>query len=507
MKKTILMLVVIAAPMLLIFPNLGVRTLWQDEAETALVARQMVKTNTWLPYAWDEQGPISQDWNYQFSVSPLWRWHPWLQFYVTALSFKLFGVSALTARLPFAITGVIFFWYYLGFLKRRGPKNLVFFLIANLLVLTSAPLLLHLRQARYYALSVLFTLMTVDGYLSIKNGKRSFRYIIGSIALFHSFLPGALALQIAFWIDALRHPGGVPHLMRDDDRISARRFYRFDPSNGSSLQNDNGRNFLLRFARAFALTLLFTLPWAWWLKIRGQNLNFDPELIKQHLRQHYLYIHKFIVPFFLVGTLAFPRVRKALISDRNAFLFLTIVAVNMILFTFNHPYFFRYLVPLIPLFAYLTALIITSLSLPAALIAATFVIPMSWSTFPGYIYEITNPYVGTNEQLVAWLSNLNQSGSPSLAVNYDDFTFRFHTPLVVYGAQHLPTLTTCPGIIIIFPEWGNEERLREIAMNCSLSRQKRTYSFSKLTDDPSPVTHRFSPPTTGSIEIYYTREP
>ena len=93
----------------LVITNLGAGTLWQDEAETALVARQMVKSGQWLPYAYDDQGPISQDWNYQFSVSKLWRWHPWLQFYVTALSFKLFEISALTARLPFAIAGILFF--------------------------------------------------------------------------------------------------------------------------------------------------------------------------------------------------------------------------------------------------------------------------------------------------------------------------------------------------------------------------------------------------------------
>lgn len=492
---------------LLLFPNLGTRTLWQDEAETALVARQMVKTNTWLPYAWDEQGPISQDWKYQFSVSPLWRWHPWLQFYVAALSFKLFGESAFTARLPFAIVGVVFFWYYLGFLKRRGPKNRAFFLIASLLVLTSAPLLLHLRQARYYALSVLFTLVALDGYLGIKEGKRSFRYIIGSIALFHSFLPGALALQVSFWIDALRHPGGIPRQTRGDDRISTRRFYRFDPSNGSSLQNDGGRSFFLRFARAFALTLLLTLPWAWWLKIGGQNLNFDTELIKQHLWQHYLYIHKFIVPFFLIAVLAFQRVRKSLRSDSNSLLFFIIIVVNLSLYTVNHPYFFRYLIPLIPFIAYLVALVLTSLSFRFTLIASLFILDMSWRTFPGYLYEITHPYVGTNERLVAWLSDLNKSKTSSLAINYDDFTFRFHTPLLVYGAQHLPTLTICPDAIVIFPEWGNEERLTQIAVDCSLKSVDTSVSYAKLADDPNPLSHRFSPPMTGSVEIYYTQRP
>src|SRR3989339_2020213 len=190
----------------LVIPNLGARALWQDEAETALVAKQMVKSNNWLPYANDGQGPISQDWNYQFSVSKLWRWHPWLQFYVTALSFKLFGISALTARLPFALAGILFFYYWIGFVKKHGPKNRMFYFLAISLVLTSVPLLLHIRQARYYSLALLFTLMAVDGYLIILKRlptqgvtlkykiETSFKYILGSILLFHSFLPGALAL-------------------------------------------------------------------------------------------------------------------------------------------------------------------------------------------------------------------------------------------------------------------------------------------------------------------------
>ena len=162
---------------LLVLPNLGTKPLWQDEAETALVARQMVKTNTWLPYAFDDQGPISQDWNYQFKVSPLWRWHPWLQFYVTALSFKLLGVSAFAARLPFALIGTAAYWYFLNFLTKHSPSlrgakrrgNLAFFLTAAILFLLSTPLLLHLRQSRYYSLSLFFTLLTIDGYLDMQR--------------------------------------------------------------------------------------------------------------------------------------------------------------------------------------------------------------------------------------------------------------------------------------------------------------------------------------------------
>ena len=279
--------------------------------------------------------------------------------------------------------------------------------------------------------------MATDGYVEIRNRQSAVRYILGSVLLFHSFLPGALALQVAFWIDELRHPGR--------------------------------QRFLTNFGRAFAFTLLFTLPWAWWLRIRGQNLNFTIELIKQHVWQHYLYIHTFIVPFFLIGALSFQQVRKTLKSNSNAPLFFIIIAVNLLLFTVNHPYFFRYLVPLIPLIAYLTALIITSLPLSASLIAMVLIAHMSWRTFPGYLYEITHPYVGTNERLIKWLSNVNQPTVRSLATNYDDFTFRFHTPMIVYGAQHLPTLTPCPDVVVIYAQWGNEDRLKQIAADCSLN--------------------------------------
>ncbi|MBI5357135.1 hypothetical protein HZB78_06025 [Candidatus Collierbacteria bacterium] len=468
---------------LLVFPNLGIRTLWQDEAETALVARQMVKSNNWLPYAYDDQGPINQDWNYQFSVSKLWRWHPWLQFYVTILSFKFFGVSALTARLPFTLIGILFFWYWLGFIEKHGPKNKLFYFLAVSLVLTSVPLLLHIRQARYYSLALLFTLMAVDGYLlNLKRtvlSKRgpSFKYILGSILLFHSFLPGALALQISFWIHQ------IYRLIRP----------------GLAMQQ--GRAFI-RFAATFSTTLIFTLPWAWWLKIGGQNLNFNLEIIKQNLHWHYVYIHKFIFPVFLLIPFLFSGIRSKILKNNNGLLFLLIIITTLGLYTINHPYFFRYLVPLVPFFTYLAARIIVSLPKKLA-IAATFI-----AFFPGlrllpdYLFEIAHPYIGTNEQIIAMLNSEKFSGTKSLAVNYDDFTFRFHTNLIVHGAQELTKLNTCPDSVIIFPEWGNEDLLENIANGCHLENYPSEISYAKLADDPSPVNHRFTPPQTGSIKIF-----
>lgn len=484
MRKTIFFVALVS---LLVFPNLGSRVLWQDEAETALVARQMVRSNVWLPYAFDDQGPISQDWKYQFSVSPLWRWHPWLQFYVTALSFKLFGISSFTARMSFALIGISCYAYFLYFLKKHGPKGQLFFFVASLLLLFSAPFLLHIRQDRYYALSVLFTLITVDGYLSILvrtvlpterlSFKHAFKYIFGSIFLFHSFLPGALALQIAFWI----HQFG--RLLRP------------------GLAAQQGRAFK-RFSFAFLIALLFTLPWAIWMKIGGQNINFSAELMKQHLWQHYIYVHKFIFPLFLLIPLLSHKLRKIFFADEKLCLFLLIIITNLSLYTVNHPYFFRYLVPLIPLFIYIAAWIFSHSNKLLQWIFVLAVLQMTLRTLPGYFYEITHSYFGANEQLVQFLNSLNTNRYKNLAVNYDNFTFRFHMHFRVTGPQELLSYSACPDIIIVYPNWGNEDLLRNRAQVCGL-HERKAFLYEKLADDPDPTNHKFTTKQlTHTLEVF-----
>lgn len=465
-KLTIIFLI---AFVLFTFSNLEARTLWQDEAETALVARQMVKSNVWLPYAYDNQGPISQDWNYQFSVSPLWRWHPWIQFYLTAFSFKILGVNTLSARLPFAIIGIISYVYFIRFTKKHGPKNQLFQLSALTLFLLSIPLLLHFRQCRYYAPSVLFYLITIDGYLELlssSNRKKPLKYFLGSIFLFHSFLPGALTLQISFFINSL-----ILYL-RHQIKI----------------------NQFIKFIVLFLSTLPFTLTWAIWLKVGGQNINFSYELIKQHLIQHYIYIHKYIFPLFIFMVFLSLKIRKKFFADPILLLFSIIIAINLMLYTFNHPYFFRYLVPLVPLFIYITSWILIRGNKLVISITIFATLLMTIKTFPNYVYEITHKYYGTNNQLVNYLNSLDKSNYQTLAVNYDNFTFRFHAKIKVFGPQELFNLSTCPDVIFIFPEWGNENSLLSLSNKCNLQHSSLKIPYSKLADNPNPLTHRYYPP-------------
>src|SRR5262249_2354985 len=133
---------VLALGAVLIFWNLGERYLWQDEAETALLAKSILLTG--LPTACDGKNVISQELSREFGPDYLWRWSPWLQFYLAAGSFALFGPNTLSARLPFAVLGLLAipltYWLARRFL---GCVNIA--RLSSLILATSVPFLLHTR--------------------------------------------------------------------------------------------------------------------------------------------------------------------------------------------------------------------------------------------------------------------------------------------------------------------------------------------------------------------------
>jgi len=136
---------------LLIFPNLDDRYLWDDEAETALLAKNVLRFG--VPIAWDGVSLISQECGTDFDANYLWRQTPWLPIYLTAASFALFDIGTFTARLPFALVGLLsvpsmYLLAHRVFGDRRIP------LIAAGSLLLSVPFLLHVRQCRYYSVAI-----------------------------------------------------------------------------------------------------------------------------------------------------------------------------------------------------------------------------------------------------------------------------------------------------------------------------------------------------------------
>src|SRR5205085_3558079 len=97
----------------------------------------------------------------------------WLPIYVTAMSFAWLGESTLTARLPFALLGILA-PLSLYVLARRSYADRVIAWMAALSLLASVPFLLHVRQARYYSLVVVATIWILYFGLSVIERRRFF---------------------------------------------------------------------------------------------------------------------------------------------------------------------------------------------------------------------------------------------------------------------------------------------------------------------------------------------
>ena len=82
--------------------RLGQRLLWQDEAETAILARNILRFG--YPRAFDGVNLVWLPGVHRSDFA--WAYAPWAPFYLTAGVFALAGVSTLTARLPFALIGL-----------------------------------------------------------------------------------------------------------------------------------------------------------------------------------------------------------------------------------------------------------------------------------------------------------------------------------------------------------------------------------------------------------------
>src|SRR4029453_4555946 len=119
---------------------------------TALLAQNTLRFG--VPVAWDGVSLVSQECGADYDENYLWRQTPWLPIYLAAASFALLDVSTFTARLPFALLGLLAVpSMYL--LARRASADRLTALIGAGSLLLSVPFLLHTRQCRYYAVAII----------------------------------------------------------------------------------------------------------------------------------------------------------------------------------------------------------------------------------------------------------------------------------------------------------------------------------------------------------------
>jgi len=178
----------------LLFWNLTDTYLWQDEANTAVLAVRLLQHGK--PLAYDGRNLISDD-NYLamgrttmferthdgqaafedcvrrgvLKADGMWTFHPWGQFLLAGLSIALLGHTTFAARFPFALAGLatVLALYWLA---RRVCRSTLIATLACALLTLNVYWLLHSRQARYYPLTSLFLLLTLAAYVRWQRGRR-----------------------------------------------------------------------------------------------------------------------------------------------------------------------------------------------------------------------------------------------------------------------------------------------------------------------------------------------
>ena len=168
---------------------------WDDEARTANIAKNFLTSGQLTN--WDGRNLIA----YRRGVylrPGLKILHMTSHFPVTALSFRLFGVSTWAARFPFAIAGLATLFVFALILKEEfGTQSWLWVYALGSLAL-SVTFLLFIRQSRYFALSLLFSSFSYYVYRRCLRTRHIGWFIllaISSLALFYSnFLIGGAFL-------------------------------------------------------------------------------------------------------------------------------------------------------------------------------------------------------------------------------------------------------------------------------------------------------------------------
>jgi hypothetical protein len=431
------LIIILALGAFFLLYHLDQRPFWQDEAETAGLARNVLKYG--VPRAYDGVNIISQEHGREYDHNYLWRWSPWLQIYVAAAAFRLGGLNTYVGRLPFALLGLlcIFLTYQL---VNRHLHHRPWALWAAALVAFSVPFLLFARQCRYYSLGTAFTLLSLYAFMSDWQ-KRTLPAVILCVSiglLFHTnyllFFSFVLpALIAAVWL----YPEKLPWK----------------------------RTLLVAL---FIIIIIF--PGFFLFKIEQQSNFINLVTIPHHLVKYFGGLLQFIIPLPIVLYLAWKW--RRVIGTRPALpqepgerfvLFLTLISLgNIVLLSPAPQCEFRYLVHLIPLAAIILGWVIlrawSYYQVAGALLAGMllltnwlYIVPMDWLhiinrpmladrlmlTSPNlplrlFLTELICGAPDVNGDLIHFFQAHARPGDIILTT-YGDLPLQFYTPFQVLG--------------------------------------------------------------------------
>ncbi|WP_420266601.1 glycosyltransferase family 39 protein [Candidatus Magnetominusculus dajiuhuensis] len=323
------------------FYNLGGRPLWGDEAETAVLAANVMKYG--LPVSTDGKNTITL---YGKAVDSndnnVWTWRPWLDEYLTAASFSMLGKSTVAARLPFAFLGLLSA-ILLARLVYKIYETHETTIIAVLCLITSELFILHARQCRYYSVVIFAEIWLILGLYRIIRGR-------GRSGAFHM----SMALATAFYCNYIIVIGNIIAIVFTVILVQERRqrIWRYVISGFAA------------FALMAAPWILYARPWS-----QAGQLNNRLYIPKLHYYAVEINFHMFPFALLLIPAAYFIfrrfsgggqniSIEKTPIqpAQKDVELFLWIVIpLQLAIISIMPGLFVRYFVPLIPVFCILQA--------------------------------------------------------------------------------------------------------------------------------------------------------
>ncbi len=208
--------VVAAGGMMLRTHDIATHPLWQDEAESAIYALQILDVG--YPHDTFRGERLYETRSFLLDDDPKYAYQStnfigskyeknkgWLPYYLIAGSFRLFGVGDWQARLPAVlISGLtILAVYWLARSALSPPASLV----AALIHAGNYFAIIHERQARYYGLVMLLSALAFASWGRLRpRGQTRWLWAAAGcwVLLFHTHAPAAVFFSLVFFLDGWR---------------------------------------------------------------------------------------------------------------------------------------------------------------------------------------------------------------------------------------------------------------------------------------------------------------
>ncbi|MFQ5671472.1 MAG: ArnT family glycosyltransferase [Nitrospinales bacterium] len=400
----------------------------------------------------------------------LFVYRTWFPYYIQAFSLWVLGHTTFAARFPFALCGVfsVLFLYVLT-LKLTSKKTVAF--LASLFLASSVPAILYFRTARYIGFPILLTILLIFFYMKMYDEDKKWNLVpfaITSILYFHSMYVEFAGTILGIFIHFLLHR--------------------------KTLSGETQKKVLI----CMGVIIAFTLPWIIFispvfqkvyqvLEIRSRYIDVTSWGYLKRFFAFLFQLNNYIFPFIVIPVLFLKRL-GAYKSQIQLLVICTLTTVGISVLHYIPLQ--NYIASVFPLVFILLALIIAEGFRAPLLVKTTAVLLListnifhvgpllpvkkvlvtqpGWfessqylkgvhSTFVWqvdlfsiyfkYLYEISHPYKGPLDAVVAFFNNRGKPGD-TCVIDREGISLAFYTGMKLINKNNL-TFQDTPDWIIL----------------------------------------------------------